>query len=113
MIVSSLRTTMSIVVIPTTAICKPMPTIVASLIELGMSLMTMVDIPDTEKIHSKMPEIAQEVYACVIVKPSPATIPYARYTLKPIPGASPKGKFAKMPQIAHPTALDKAVAVTT
>ena len=63
MSVSSLRTMNCTVTIPTTAICSPIPTIVANFTDFGITFIKIDDIPVTVNTHKQIPDIKHDVNA--------------------------------------------------
>mmetsp|Transcript_12609 Transcript_12609/g.22034 ORF Transcript_12609/g.22034 Transcript_12609/m.22034 type:complete len:232 (+) Transcript_12609:1021-1716(+) len=111
--VSLLGTTSFTEVMPTRAICNPMPTIVASLTERGISFITTEESPVTDRNSSTIPATKHAVKASCTDKPVPITKPYVKYALRPIPGARPRGRLPKYPATNDPTKLASAVLTTT
>ena len=100
-------------VMPTKAICKPMPTMVPTLTAWGMRFMTTDATPVTDSTSRTKPATKHDVKACWRVKPSPPiTRPYVRYADRPNPGPNPNGKLPNTPQMNEPTADATAVEMT-
>mmetsp|Transcript_11123 Transcript_11123/g.33847 ORF Transcript_11123/g.33847 Transcript_11123/m.33847 type:complete len:202 (-) Transcript_11123:35-640(-) len=113
MMVVGLATTMSTLTIPMREMSRPMPTTMASFTVRGVMRMMSAAMPVTLQSATRAPAMSELVSACEMLSVPGRIKPNAMYTERPVPGASPSGKFEKRPLTNDPTAEPRAVATTT
>ena len=98
---------------PMSVMKRPMPTPIASFIEVGTALTTASRRPVSTSANAITPSITTQAMPTCQVSPRPMMMSKATTALRPRPVASASGKFASTPISAVKIAAASAVATAT